>query len=41
METRPGKGVLIEGFQSAGNPPAGRSEGSFQISEGNLTGRRN
>ena len=28
-------------FQSAGNPHAGRSEGSFQISEGNLTGRKN
>ena len=25
-------------FQSPGNPRAGRSEGSFQISEGNLTG---
>ena len=28
-------------FQSSGNPRAGGSGGSFQISEGNLTGRRN
>ena len=28
-------------FQSPGNPRAGGSEGSFQISEGNLTGRKN
>ena len=28
-------------FQSPGNPRAGGSGGSFQISEGNLTGRRN
>ena len=28
-------------FQSAGNPHTGGSEGSFQISEGNLTGRKN
>ena len=41
-ETRPGKGVLIRGsFQSPGNPHAGGSGGSFQISEGNVTGRRN
>ena len=36
------EGSLNRGsFPSAGNPRAGRSEGSFQISEGNLTGRRN
>ena len=36
------EGSLDRGnFQSPGNPRAGRSEGSFQISEGNLTGRRN
>ena len=29
------------GFQSPGNPHAGGSGGSFQISEGNLTGRKN
>ena len=28
-------------FQSPGNPRAGGSEGRFQISEGNLTGRKN
>ena len=28
-------------FQSPGNPRAGGSEGSFQILEGNLTGRKN
>ena len=28
-------------FQSPGNPRAGGSEGSFQIWEGNLTGRKN
>ena len=28
-------------FQSAGNPCAGGSGGSFQTSEGNLTGRKN
>ena len=28
-------------FQSPGNPRAGGSGGSFQISEGNLTGRKN
>ena len=28
-------------FQSPGNPGAGGSGGSFQISEGNLTGRIN
>ena len=28
-------------FQSPGNPRTGRSGGSFQISEGNLTGRKN
>ena len=36
------EGSLNRGsFQSAGNPRAGGSEGSFQISEGNLTGRKN
>ena len=36
------EGSLNRGsFQSPGNPCAGRSEGSFQISEGNLTGRKN
>ena len=36
------EGSLNRGsFQSPGNPRTGRSEGSFQISEGNLTGRRN
>ena len=28
-------------FQSPGNPRTGGSEGSFQISEGNLTGKKN
>ena len=28
-------------FQSPGNPRTGGSAGSFQISEGNLTGRKN
>ena len=37
-----GEGSLNRGsFQSPGNPRAGGSEGSFQISEGNLTGRKN
>ena len=36
------EGSLNRGsFQSPGNPRTGGSEGSFQISEGNLTGRRN
>ena len=36
------EGSLNRGsFQPPGNPRAGRSEGSFQISEGNLTGRKN
>ena len=36
------KGSLNRGsFQSPGNPHAGGSEGSFQISEGNLTGKKN
>ena len=36
------EGSLNRGsFQSPGNPRAGGSGGSFQISEGNLTGRRN
>ena len=36
------EGSLNRGsFQSAGNPHTGGSEGSFQISEGNLTGRKN
>ena len=36
------EGSLKRGsFQSPGNPRAGGSEGSFQISEGNLTGRKN
>ena len=36
------EGSLNRGiFQSAGNPHAGGSGGSFQISEGNLTGRKN
>ena len=36
------EGSLNRGsFQSPGNPRAGRSEGSFWISEGNLTGRKN
>ena len=36
------EGSLNRGsFQSPGNPGAGESGGSFQISEGNLTGRRN
>ena len=36
------EGSLSRGsFQSLGNPRAGGSGGSFQISEGNLTGRRN
>ena len=30
-----------ESFQSAGNPRTGGSGGSFRISEGNLTGRKN
>ena len=37
-----GEGNLNRGsFQSPGNPRAGGSEGSFQILEGNLTGRKN
>ena len=37
-----GEGSLNRGsFQSPGNPRTGGSEGSFQISEGNLTGRKN
>ena len=37
-----GEGSLNRGsFQPPGNPRAGGSGGSFQISEGNLTGRRN
>ena len=36
------EGSLNRGsFQSPGNLRTGRSEGSFQISEGNLTGRKN
>ena len=36
------EGSLNRGsFQSPGNPRTGGSEGSFQISESNLTGRRN
>ena len=36
------EGSLNRGsFQSPGNPRAGGSGGSFQISEGNLTGRKN
>ena len=36
------EGSLNRGtFQSPGNPCAGGSGGSFQISEGNLTGRKN
>ena len=36
------EGSLNRGsFQSPGNPRAGGSEGSFQISKGNLTGRKN
>ena len=36
------EGSLNRGsFQSPGNPRAGGTGGSFQISEGNLTGRRN
>ena len=36
------EGSLNRGsFQSPGNPHSGGSEGSFQISEGNLTGRKN
>ena len=36
------EGSLNRGsFQSPGNPRAGGSEGSFQILEGNLTGRKN
>ena len=36
------EGSLNRGsFQSPGNPRTGRSGGSFQISEGNLTGRKN
>ena len=41
-ETRPGKGVVNRGcFQIPGNPRTGGSGGSFRISEGNLTGRKN
>ena len=36
------EGSLNRGsFQSQGNAHTGGSEGSFQISEGNLTGRKN
>ena len=36
------EGSLNRGsFQSPGNPLTGGSGGSFQISEGNLTGRKN
>ena len=36
------EGSLNRGsFQSPGNPHAGGSGGRFQISEGNLTGRKN
>ena len=35
------EGSLRESFQSPGNPRTGGSGGSFQISEGNLTGRKN
>ena len=36
------EGSLNRGrFQSPGNPLTGGSEGNFQISEGNLTGRKN
>ena len=36
------EGSLNRGsFHSPGNPRTGGSEGSFQISEGNLTGRKN
>ena len=35
------EGSLNRGkFQTPGNPRTGGSEGSFQISEGNLTGRK-
>ena len=38
----PREGSLIRGsFQPPGNPRAGGSGGSSQVSEGNLTGRRN
>ena len=36
------EGSLNRGnFQTPGNPLTGRSGGRFQISEGNLTGRKN
>ena len=42
METRPGKEVLIEEVSNHQETLAtGGSEGSFQITEGNLTGRKN
>ena len=41
METRSGEGVLKEKFPKSGNPLTGRSVGSFGISEGNITGRKN
>ena len=41
METRPGKGVLIEEVSNHQETLALAGLGGFQISEGNLTGRRN
>ena len=41
METRTGKGVVIEEVSKHQETPlTGGSGGSFQISEGNLTGRK-
>ena len=40
-EACPGEGVLKEEkFPQAGNPLTGRSMGSFGISEGDITGRK-
>jgi len=42
MEIHPRKGVLIEdSFQTPGNTLISRSVGSFGISEGNITRRKN
>ena len=42
MEIWPGKGILKRGsFQTPGNTLTSGSVGSFGISEGNITGRKN
>ena len=41
METHPGEEVVKEKFPNTRNPLTGGSVGSFGISEGNITRRKN